>query len=156
VREPGEIASEIAPDFSTNDHAHQIPTVTDSLGNVTTYQYDLNNRKIMEMQPSVAGSSAVQRVTYFFYDQADHLVREVTKSATGGQDRTIIYEFDPLDRMVHKVIQREGATGPIVEDDSTFSYESQLDSSLLKTAVNGVANLGFANEAAPPFADHHR
>lgn len=134
----------------------------------TEYEYDLNDRKLREVRPSVAGTSAVERHQLYFYDAADRLVREVTKSATGGADRTINYEYNSLDRLVRKIVGTEGAFSSIadrvigfvkgksrsftVEDDSTYTYEDQLDASLLKTAVNGVASLGFTNEAAPPFA----
>lgn len=125
-------------------------SVTDANGNVTRYAFDLNNRKIREDRPSVAGTAAARRVTEYFYDGADHLVREVTKSATGGADRVIAYTYDALDRLVHKTVQNDGAGIP--DDDSTFTYENQLDATLMKTAVNGVSSLTYTNEAAPPFA----
>ncbi len=125
--------------------------MTDANGNVTKYTYDRNDRKTREDRPSVAGTTAVRRVQYYFYDAADRLVREVTKSATGGEDRAINYQYDPLDRLIRKIVQREGASN-VVEDDSSFSYEDQVDATLLKTAVNGVATLGFSNGTSPPFA----
>ncbi|MGZ2839340.1 hypothetical protein, partial [Pseudomonas aeruginosa] len=42
-----------------------------------------------------------------FYDAGGRLVREVTKSATGGQARAIVYAYDDLDRLVRKTIQRK-------------------------------------------------
>lgn len=127
--------------------------MTDANGNVTKYTYDRNDRKTREDRPSVAGTTAVRRVQYYFYDAADRLVREVTKSATGGEDRAINYQYDPLDRLIRKIVQREGASN-VVEDDSSFSYEDQVDATLLKTAVNGVATLGFSNGTCPPPNSH--
>lgn len=136
----------------TYDQRSNLTSVLDANGGRTTYAYDLNDRKIREARQSVAGSSAAERVTLYFYDQASRLVREVTKSATGGQDRAIVYEYDQLDRLVKRTVQREGSSGSVVEDESTFAYENQLDANLMSSAVNGVANLSFANEAAPPFS----
>lgn len=48
-------------------------------------------------------------------------------------------------------MQREGSTN-VVEDDSSFSYENQLEATLMNSAVNGVASLAFTNENAPPFS----
>lgn len=148
------------------DQRNNLTSVTDANGGVTRYEYDLNNRKIREVRPSVAGATAVERHQLYFYDPAGRLVREVTKSATGGADRFISYEYDPLDRLVKKEVGTEGNSfvdrvinmvtskkrSLTVDDSSVYTYEDQLDATLLKTAVNGVASLGFANEAAPPFA----
>jgi RHS repeat-associated protein len=125
-------------------------SVMDANGNVTRYAYDLNNRRIREDRPSVAGTTATRRVAEYFYDSADHLVREVTKSATGGQDRVIGYTYDSLDRLVRKTALRDGSDVP--DDDSTFTYENQLDATLMRSAVNGVSSLSFTNETAPPFS----
>ncbi len=135
----------------TYDNRGNRTSVTDPSGNVIRYAYDLNDRMIREDRPSAAGSVAARRVKLYFYDGADHLVREVLLSATNGSDRAIYYQYDSLDRMVRKIVQREGSSGNVVEDDSTFTFENQLDAELTNTAVNGVASLGFTNEAAPPF-----
>lgn len=127
-----------------------LTAVTDANGNSTRYKYDLNNRKVKEIRPSIAGTSPADRVHLFFYDSADRLTREILKSSTGANDRAVIYEHDALGRKVRKIVQREGA-GTVVEDDSHFTYEDQLDTELLKTATNGIASLAFSNEAAPPF-----
>lgn len=125
-------------------------SMTDANSNVTRWAYDLNDRRIREDRPSVAGTTAARRVTLYFYDAADHLVREVTKSATGGQDRVIQYTYDSLDRLVRKTALRDGSDVP--DDDSIYTYENQLDATLMKTAVNGVSSLSFTNESAPPFS----
>jgi len=135
----------------TYDQRNNLTSVTDALGNVTKYTYDLNNRKIREVRPSVAGTNTASRVQEFFYDSEDRVIREITRSVTGSGDRSVDYQYDPLDRLVRKIIQRDVPGSQIVDDDSRYTYESQLDAVLMKTAVNGVANLTFTNEAAPPF-----
>ena len=132
------------------DMRGNLTSVTDANGNQTRYRYDLNNRKIRETRASVSGTSASERIQLFFYDSDDRLVKELTKSSSGGQDRAQIYGYDDFDRLAQKIVQREGQS-IVVEDISQFTYEDQLDSVLLKTAVNGVVSLGFSNESAPPF-----
>jgi RHS repeat-associated protein len=132
----------------TYDLLGQLTSVTDANGNRTVYAYDLNGRKIRETRPSVVGTTAVNRVTNYFYDAADRLVREEMPSVSGGARRVTEYTYDELDRLVRRVMKR----GSVVEDDTSYSYEPQLDATRLTGAVNGVAALGFTNLAIPPFS----
>ncbi|MGZ3717168.1 MAG: RHS repeat-associated core domain-containing protein [Bdellovibrionota bacterium] len=118
--------------------------VTDASGNQTTYIYDKNDRRISEIRPSVGGgSSPVFRRQDYFYDSADHLVKEMING-----HRELNYSYDSLDRLVEKDLLTDGSP----EDFASFSYENQLDAVLLRTANNSIAHLSFAHESAPPFA----
>jgi len=134
----------------TYDERGNLTSVVDANGDTTVYAYDLNNRRLTESHESVAGSTKKRKFTKYFYDFADRLVKKYTPSTTGGEGRAIIFEYDPLDRMVKRIIAREGA-GNFVEDTATFSYENILDAKLLSTATNSVSTLGFTHEMAPPF-----
>ncbi len=136
----------------TYDSRGNLTSVTDANGNVTSYSYDHNDRKVREIRPSIIGTSPLRRVQQFFYDGADRLVREVTKSgSSSGRDRVISYEYNEIDRLIEKKSLTEGQGQSGIDDISVFSYEDQLDATSLKTATNGVSQLGFSNEASPPF-----
>jgi YD repeat-containing protein len=56
--------------------------------------------------------------------------------------------------MIEKTQQRLDKNGNITltEDDSTYGYSSELDQVLLTQANNGIENLNFNYDPAPPFA----
>lgn len=126
--------------------------VIDAFGNTMMYFYDLNDRLIRETNVSILNLDMVTKNKYNFYDKADRIVRTlVQSSAPGGENRTIAYEFDDLDKYVQKTQQREAKHLTTVEEVATYSYENQLDAKLLTNANNPIANLSFTNEAAPPY-----
>lgn len=124
-------------------------TVIDALGQTTNYQYDPAGRKVSESRPSVIGQSSTTHDIGYEYDDADRLVKETHYSkSSGGSNRIIYYGYDGFGRMVSKTLSKGGE----VEDHVTYSYEAQLDAKLMASSINGVANLGFTNEATPPFS----
>ena len=97
---------------------------------------------------------ATTELTNYQYDAAGRLVKESKVSAANSNmvlATTLTY--DGLDHVVEKKLTQE-LSGVVTElqDDSTFTYSRQLDTTLQTVANNGVEQLGFAHEAVPPFA----
>ena len=97
-------------------------------------------------------ANSVNLITEYYFDQGDHLLEERKKSASGNGYREIFYQYDNLDRVTRKIVQRNTNAGITVEDNSVFSYDSLLDSQNIAAATNGVDSLSFTHETAPPFA----
>lgn len=135
----------------TYDARGNLTRVVDALGNETLFQYDLNDRKILEIRPSIVGNQKYGSRTYFFYDQSEQLVRIFKEGIGRAQNRELLFKYDEFGRLIRRIVQKVGAT-TVVEDDSTFSYEPQLDFEIMKSAVNGVAALQFQSDLAPPFS----
>ena len=134
----GRKIKEINPDggvtrFSYNQRSDLI-SVTDAGGNVTSYLYDGNGRKIAEDRPSVSGQRAARHLINFAYDDADRLLSKKFFSSVGSIFNEIEFQYDAFDRMVRKILKN----GNMVEDDAVYSYENQLDAELMNSAVNTI------------------
>jgi RHS repeat-associated protein len=132
--------------------------VIDPLNQKTTFSFDGNRRLISEVRPSLTTSTngktaaSTENLNYF-YDLSGKLVRIEKPSLLGGKS-VISFSFDMFDRLIEKIEQRLDKNGKVtlVEDDSTFSYSPELDRVLMTQANNGVENLSFGYDPAPPFA----
>jgi len=132
--------------------------VTDPLNQKTIFTFDGNGRVSSESRPSTAPSSkggtvASTEVINYFYDLSGKLIRIEKPSLLSGKS-VMSFTFDAFDRLAEKTEQRLDKNGNVtlVEDDSTYSYSPELDKVLMTQANNGVENLTFNYDPAPPFA----
>ncbi|MBI3556014.1 MAG: hypothetical protein HY074_07110, partial [Deltaproteobacteria bacterium] len=127
---------------------------TDGSGNRSTFSFDGNERLVQQTMPVTVGASggpvSATQVMNYSYDVGGRLV-SIDKYALGVANAvhsTTTMVYDSLDRVIQKTLQ----SGATVEDDSTFTYQRQLDSTKLSSANNANENLSFTYESAPPFA----
>ncbi|MBI3558604.1 MAG: RHS repeat protein [Deltaproteobacteria bacterium] len=139
--------------FEYNSRGDKIAQ-TDASGNRSTFSFDGNDRLVQQTIPTTTGASSgpasATQVTNFSYDPAGRLTSTdiYALSAQGFAHSTTTMAYDPLDRMIQKTLQQ----GSTIEDNSTFTYQRQLDTVKIATASNQVEQLSFTNENAPPFA----
>jgi RHS repeat-associated protein len=132
--------------------------VIDPINQTTNFVFDGNRRLVTETRPSLTTSSngktsASTETLNYFYDLSGKLIRIEKPSLLGGKS-VISFNFDPFDRLIEKTQQRLDKNGNVTltEDDSTFSYSPEIDKVLMTQANNGVENLSFSYDPAPPFA----
>jgi YD repeat-containing protein len=102
------------------DHLGRLTTLTDPLGNVTTYDYDITSRLIQRTDPDPDGAGALTSpVTQWAYDDAGQLT-----SITDPLGQVTTYAYDNLGRMTH-VQQVEPASGnSVAEKRVDFAYNA--------------------------------
>ncbi|MBS1961083.1 MAG: RHS repeat-associated core domain-containing protein [Bdellovibrionales bacterium] len=131
-------------------------SVVDPLGKATNYDYDANGRVTVRSRPSVQTDASgltreITEQTRYGYDENGKVIHE-ERLSPGGDKAVIDSTYDSFDRLVRRVLKRVGTNGSsTTEDDSSFSYSSQLDARLITRASNAVAILDFDYDSVPPF-----
>jgi YD repeat-containing protein len=152
-------ASGGASKFSYNLRGDQV-SITDQDSNVTTFSFDGNSRISQRIRPSVVtdakgNSSKATQVTNFTYDPAGHILKEQNLSVSSidkGKAFVTEYTYDSQDRLAEKKLSTQMNSVLIsVDDDSTYSYQPQLDKIRLTSANNQLEQLTFSYEVTPPF-----
>lgn len=82
-----------------------LQTVTDAVGNATTYQYDPLNRLTRVLDPAVADQTPVRGETKYDYDALDHLI-----SVTDPRGLATTYAYDGLDNLKIQTSPETGIT----------------------------------------------
>ena len=134
--------------------------VTDPLGKSTSFTYDGNKSLISKVEPSVISTGgkdtpAIEKTDYF-YDASGKLTEEQKLSATiPGKIGVIDLAYDSFDRVVRRTLKVIAPNDTTLQDDSSFSYEPELDVARITEADNEVEKLSFDYNAQPPFANIH-
>jgi len=85
----------------TYDAVGNVTSVTDPLGRVTLYAYDLANNLIIEQAPALTiNNTQVRFQTNYYYDKNNNLIRKDVQDYGGPADGlvTSIYSYDTLNR----------------------------------------------------------
>ncbi|GLH97519.1 RHS repeat-associated core domain-containing protein [Phytohabitans aurantiacus] len=102
----------------------EVSTVTDPVGNVWRYTYDLRGRKIKEEDPD-------KGTTSYTFDNADQIL-----TATDARGRTVAHTYDALGR---KTAQYEGSTAGTKMADWTWDTLAKGNPTAATRYVNGNA-----------------
>ena len=135
-----------------------LTSVTDADKNLTAFAFDGNRRLTQRSRASLAKDKdgkevPALEVSIYGYDLAGKLLsrKDVSvRDAQGG--RALAWSYDSFDRMVEKIESKTLSGKTTIQDDSTYSYQPQMDVQRLATANNENELLSFQSESVPPFA----
>ncbi len=116
----------------------QIDTVTDPLGRVTDYDYDLDGRLIAT---TFAVGSVDQATRAMQYDAAGNLTAMIDE--LGHQTE---YQFDVLNRLVVSTDPDPDGAGPLPPQTRTYTYDDYGNVVMIKDALSGSIEYQYDDE----------
>ncbi|THB75563.1 MAG: RHS repeat protein, partial [Gammaproteobacteria bacterium] len=103
-------------DISVFTYSEGSTNVQDSLGNITTFHYDAQNRLIKVEQPSIGGVRSTVEYEYNDLNDADNITRII--DANGNE---VVYQYDANGNQIYQRDQ----LGNVIE--RTYNANSQLE-----------------------------
>ncbi len=120
---------------TTYDGDGNVLSVTDPMGNVTTYAYDAANREISELDPNPSdGSATGGPLTVYAFDAAGNLYSE-----TDPDDNTTTYGYDALGREPSETAPHTtgtGVTSYVFDGDGNVVQTTDPDGNVITDAYN--------------------
>jgi len=136
--------------FTSYDNSGNVISVTDALGNTTTFEYDQLNRQVTQTLADPDGTGALTApVTQYDYDLTGNLL-----SVTDPEDNVTSYVYDLLGRMTSEtndlgdsrsyIYDERGLTTLIIDRNSrvrNFTYDNlgRMTTEVWRETVGGLA-----------------